>query len=187
MFYNSFDWKKELSTQARKLKLLKHKYWFNSISHKVDRAILLSAIIIRKLIESDKLSNSADEYKLQAYTYAPRRHVDKLHRWVEDGDYEWGEHKKVLIPAKDICNSIIHSYTYSLYFTESRKLVGFFVSSDFDRNKLLYEVDFDSWIKYLEYIANDDVIAIDLHFNEKKDDYISSKKEENFEYRKMLN
>ena len=151
-------------------------FFFSKVYHSFDKVILASAVIVRKLIESDKLSNLADNYRFDALVHSPRKNVDKLHRWIEDGDYEWDLSSKQSVLGKNICNSIIHSYVYSLYTNEKAYIDGFFVSSDFDRNKLLYQISLASWIEFLNYIASDDVIEVSLHFDGKKMEYVSKGK-----------
>lgn len=180
MIYDSWQWKKELTRQRKKIKHLAKKRWndrtLKKCSHQIDLAFLTSAFIIRKLIESDKLSNEADSYKLNVICYTPRRHIDKLHKWVEDGDYEWGERKSEIVSAKTICNSLIHSYVYSPYFSETHKLIGFLVVSDHGRNELLYEIELQDWMDYMIFIETDDVCEALMHFNEQKNDYILTMK-----------
>lgn len=95
LIYESQEWKRELIRQKHFLNLYSKLKWterrFAKHAHKIDLSLLVSAIIIRKLIESDKLSDDADNYKLNVVVYNPRKHIDKLHKWVEDGDYEWSE------------------------------------------------------------------------------------------------
>lgn len=177
LIYDSQKWKRELIRQKHFLNLYSKLRWtarrFNKYAHKIDLSFLVSAIIIRKLIESDKLSDDADNYKINVATYTPRKHIDKLHKWVEDGDYEWGDCQNSSVPAKTICNSLIHSYAYCPKFSEQYKLIGFFVASDFDRNKLIYEIELSRWIEYINFISSDSVCELSMHFNEKKSDYTS--------------
>ena len=177
LIYESQEWKRELIRQKHFLNLYSKLKWterrFAKHAHKIDLSLLVSAIIIRKLIESDNLSDDADNYKLNVVVYNPRKHIDKLHKWVEDGDYEWGECQDLSVPAKTICNSLIHSYAYCPEFSEQDKLSGFSIASDFDRNKLIYEVKLSNWIAYLNFIASDSVCELSMHLDEKKNDYIS--------------
>lgn len=167
--------KKELSKQSRKLRFISRFYWTDTIlkllGHKVDMIILTVAIIARKLFESGKLSDDAENYKICVKEYIPRRHIDRLHSWVEDGDYSWGEYQEKSMPAKYICNLIIHSYAYGLCFTEKHKLYSIFVVSDQFRNELLYEVTIADLTKYLKFIATDSVSEVSMKFDTKKGDY----------------
>ena len=52
-----------------------------------------------------------------------------------------------------------------------------FVASDFDRNKLIYEIELSRWIEYINFISSDSVCEVSMRFNEKKSDYTSILKE----------
>lgn len=185
MIYDSQTWKRELVKLMRRLRIYSCIKWtdrrFGKYAYKIDLVLLTSAIVIRKLIESDKLSDEADNYQLKVIAYTPRRQIDKLHRWVEDGDYEWGDRKEEVVSAKTICNSLIHSYAYCPRFSEKFMFDGFMVTSDFDRNKLIYDIELTDWIKYMDYIASDSIGTLSLHYNEQKHDYMPTvKRRENF-------
>ncbi len=184
MIYDSRSWKKQLIRYARKLN---HKRRFkipsffpssllNRFLDSIDKIILYSAVITRKLIESNKLSDPLDQYKLNVFSHKPRRNVDRLHRWVEDGDYEWDTTKKVSVLGKKLCNALIHSYVYSIYFDSSHYTDGFLVSSDYDRNKILYQVNLADWVDYITLVSEDDIVDIEFFFDEKKNDYATTKK-----------
>ncbi len=177
MIYDSQTWKRELVKLIRRLRIYSCIKWtdrrFEKYAYKIDLALLTSAIVIRKLIESDKLSDEADNYQLGVVAYSPRRQINKLHKWVEDGDFEWGDCQKKVVAAKTICNVLIHSYAYCPKFSEKLVLDGFLVTSDFDRNKLIYDIELTDWIRYMEYIASDFISTLSLQYNEQKHDYVS--------------
>lgn len=43
---------------------------------------------------------------------------------------------------------------------ESEKAVAFYVSSDYDRNKVLYEISLSEWLKYISFIVADDIVEM---------------------------
>ena len=53
----------------------------------------------------------------------------------------------------------------------------FFVSSDFDRNKFLYEIQMKDWYRVLDDVSSDSIISMSKEYKEKEDDYESIKKE----------
>ena len=61
---------------------------------------------------------------------------------------------------------------------ESRKVEGFFVSAEFDRNECLYYVKLEDWIKYMDIVGHDDIVEMNLHFNKKKNDYVATSKKD---------
>ena len=69
------------------------------------------------------------------------------------------------------------AYVFFLIHGEDGRVEGFGVSSDYDRNKSLYRVSLEDWLKYIDFIAMDDIVAMDLHFSKEKNDYIITKKE----------
>ena len=54
---------------------------------------------------------------------------------------------------------------------------SFSVTSDFDRNKILYRIPLNAWIAYMDYVASDDIVSMSSHYDQKADDYIYSRKE----------
>ena len=64
-----------------------------------------------------------------------------------------------------------------LLFKEDDAVIGFFVSSDYDRNKGLLEVSIEDWMQYMDLIISDDVVEREMCFDEAKDDYRIIKKE----------
>ena len=62
-------------------------------------------------------------------------------------------------------------------FNEEGTIEGFFVTSDFDRNKTLYYISITDWLEYMTFIANDYVVALDSHYDQCARDYIYTRKE----------
>lgn len=86
MIYDSYAWKRELYLKKRQLNKYNSKLAFDKnfdlAYHKVESVILYSAFIIRKLIESEKLSATADAYSVVVKKYLPVKHIDRLHHCV---------------------------------------------------------------------------------------------------------
>ena len=70
----------------------------------------------------------------------------------------------------------IHSYMFFFGFDENEKIDSFFVSSEFDRNKMLYRIELKDWIAYMEFVGSDSVVALDMRFDVCKKDYVITKK-----------
>lgn len=100
-----------------------------------------------------------------------------MNRWPENGNYDWEHEVTYTKPGTDICNWLIHSYVFFFTYDTNEKIDGFYVSSDYDRNKVLYWVALKEWIAYMEFVGKDYVVAVDMHFDNHKKDYIFTKKE----------
>lgn len=176
MIYESYPWKQDL--QRRKNLMLKYntaeRFESNSESTYtvIEKAIFYSAFIIRKLIDcGTKLSDEAEKYTLKASTIKPLKRIDKLHRQPDERSYDWEKEKNVTVSGKNVCNWLIHSYVFFVVFNEDDVIESFCVSSDFDRNKNLYRISIDEWLKYMDFIATDDIVRLSLENDEKSEDY----------------
>ena len=65
-------------------------------------------------------------------------------------------------------NSFLYFYTNF----QKKILESFYLSSDFDRNKILYKIELDRWLKYIDIIIEDKVLTKTMSYNIKKNDYI---------------
>lgn len=131
-------WKLELNRYARRLK-----FWGRLCGgtgtyaeHQVNKYLLYSAAIIRKLIEDE-----TDAKKQIENSSLPMPELALLHyelpavEYAFDGDEEFILHKviaryyqsgnrNVTVEAKMICNSIIHSYIWNLAYQSESKNKG---------------------------------------------------------------
>lgn len=181
LVHESSEWKKELRNKRNQLRkynrAVDYIRNFDSTCFKMERALLYSATIIRVLLESQKMSNEVDNFKINVSKNYPIKNIDRMHRWLDDGEYDFEHTVDDVVLAKSICNSIIHSYVFSLFFEEVGNAVGFLVSSDYDRNKVLYSVTLEDWINYLDFVIMDGVSHMFTTFDEKKSEYIYKIKE----------
>ena len=182
MIYESYPWKQDL--QRRKNLILKNNVAENFEINDdgtytiIEKAIFYSAFIIRKLIDcNSKLSDEADSYSLTVFAIAPLKQVDSMHRWPEEDSHDWGSEKKITILGKSLCNSLIHSFLFFISFNDGGVVDSFCVSSDYDKNKVLYKVPLTEWVKYINFIVNDDIVRLDSHYSHKHADYIYTRKE----------
>lgn len=181
MIFETYPWKQDLRRRKRLLNQ------YNTISKLenneeaaytvIEKAIFYSAFIIRKLIDCrGKLSNEAENYSIRAVSVKPLKHIDFLHRWPEEGSHDWENETKVVVAGKNVCNWLIHSYMFFLMYTESGLVDSFCVTSDFDRNKILYRIPLKAWIDYIDYVATDDIECMFSHYDKERGDYIHSRK-----------
>ena len=177
MIYESYPWKQDLL--RRKNLILKYntsEYFDENYDRTytiIEKAIFYSAFIIRKLIDcGGKLSDEADEYSLTAFAIKPLKQIDRLHRWPENDSHDWADQNKLLILGKTLCNSLIHSYLFFIEFNKDNVVESFFVSSDYDKNKILYRVPLYEWIQYINFIASDNITQLETHYSSKHGDYI---------------
>ena len=140
----------------------------------LEKDIFLSAFIIRKLIDcKSKVIDKLRDYTFKVRTYQPIKRVDFFHRWSGDGCFDLEKSSEIHVNEKLICNSLIHSYVFWTELKEENGPVqGFYVSSDKDRNKILYRVNMEDYIGFLNLAVNSEVLDQEIKFDEKKQDYV---------------
>jgi len=113
---------------------------------------------IRKLIEAKKVASKTEKLQIALTRYPWKGKLVTLHNWHRlDELYEFDQPVDEQRELTWICNQIIHSYVFSIAFSDKDKdkLDGIMFSSDYERNRNLYYIGIDTVIKVLEYIGKD--------------------------------
>ena len=181
MIYESYPWKQDLFKQ--KQLIIKYntaeRLSKNDVATytAIEKGIFYSAFIIRKLIDcASKMSNEAVNYALKVGEIKPIRNIDLMHRWPEKNSHDWENERIITTKGKNVCNWLIHSYMFFLIYGEDECVEGFCVSSDYDRNKSLYRITLEEWFRYMDFIAMDDIISMNIHFSKEQKDYVFTRK-----------
>ena len=131
--------------------------------HRLNRAILYSASILRKIIEDETevvgilKKNGAKkpqpmllhevllDTKIPAIRY-PYTGQDGWSLRSKLCPEDYGIGIKVELSVKEVCNWLIHSYIWSLAWEPDKKsYTGFVVASDYDREKYVHAIHFSDW------------------------------------------
>ena len=144
----------------------------------IEKVIFYSAFIIRKLLDCNgKMSDEADRYTIKVTEWKPTRQITVMHRSPGEGEFDWEKGKTKSVLGNKVCNWLIHSFVFLTEENENKTIKSFFVSSDYDKNKVTYQVGLSEWEKYMKFIATDWVVSLHSHYDEKKQDYVFTKKE----------
>lgn len=181
MIHESYPWKRDLLQRKRLIQKYNRLELLEKEDDKaytiLEKSIFSSAFIIRKLVDcKGKVSDDVDQYTFRLKKIVPQKNIDLLHHWPNEKSHNWGHEEICTALGKDICNWLIHSFVFVLYY-DSEKAESFGVSSDYDRNKNLYIVSIDDWTKYMEFVGTDYVVAVNMHYDKNKNNYIFTKKE----------
>ena len=182
MIWESGPWKDDLYYYIEQIENFNSAQYFDDDNAYtiVEKAIFYSAFIIRKLSDcKGKLSDEAEKYSLKIYPVKPLKQVDFWHRWISDDSHDWENEKKITVAGRNICNWLIHSYIFSVVYNEDNVIDNFFVCSDRYRNKNLYRIPMCEWVKYMKYIASDDIVRMSTHYDPQELDHIFDRKERN--------
>ena len=173
MIYESELWKEEaLKIAVRLERRYNQKRWSERSFFNLEKEIFIGMFSVRKLMESNKVSDSVLKklVKLSAYP-SGNKPITLLnqHKYPELYDLYAGE--KEAVTYKDICNQFIHSSIFSPFIPSGKSLVGFFIASDYLKKKKLYYIQLKVVIEILKSVGNNYPIQLNIHFDEKKKDY----------------
>ena len=170
---DSVPWKQECLKTAQKLaKRYNQKNWTHRSSFALEKEVFLGLFALRKLIESNKVSDAVKNKTVELAMYpANDKPITLLnqHRFPELYDLYAGQHES--IDYWTICNQFIHSSIFAPFVPTGSSLVGFFIASDYTKKKKLYYIQLKILVEMLESVGQDYPQHVELTFNEKTKEY----------------
>lgn len=153
----------------RELKRLSFSIWLWSkilvfqdyAKHRLRRAVLYSAILLRKSIEEEvEVEAAAKEINILPPKPKVLHTSIKATRYPYTGEegggiretvfaQDYGKGQDVGVKVKDVCNWLIHSYVWEVATSGGKNFAGFLVASDFDKEKCVYYIPFEEWYALL--------------------------------------
>lgn len=177
MIYNSLFWKEKLNKKVRRnKKFLSKKIFSERKLDQLEYFILTSAFCIRKLINSNKLSDFCDNYLFNVNQYNCISKPDFFNKDKLDFLYDINNVMETTINIKNLCNWLIHSYCLGFSFNENDVVDGFFVNSDYFKDKTIIKVLLKDWIKFIGTVIYDDIVYAIFTRDEKNEMKIIFKK-----------
>ena len=173
MIHESRYWKDDLLKFAASLeRRLIQKRWYDGTFADVEKTVMLGFYAIRKLTEAHKLDDKTSGQSVAVTVYpATGKFVTRTnwHHWWELYDMEgpW----KAKVQLTPLCHQFVHSYVFSCAFDETRAFESVLVSSDRDRNRLLYSVPVAEVIRVFRRVGKNYPNFYHSEFNESKGDY----------------
>jgi len=135
-----------------------------------------SSIIIRKLIEAEKISDELlnENFAIQTYLKNKDKKITKWNAFEIEELYELDKPKKTSINLKNLTDKIIHSYHFMPKYEWSKidkkladedsenwrneGLEGFYFSSDKTKEKELFFISIKQYIKSIKEVTSDFII-----------------------------
>jgi hypothetical protein len=160
MIYESYYWKLELYKNYRYLlrfRTLKHVKAESFI--KLEKTIMISAYIIRKLDDAEKIPPDFLEEKISVKKYmANDKIIDHLNWHHIEENYQLENELDDENNWKYFINQIIHSFTFMPVFNDSNNFDGIMLNSDKSKNKNLYYISLHEIIKLLLKISEGSIV-----------------------------
>lgn len=161
-------WKRDLIKIKRQLKYRSRRggsIMCKYAEHRINRCLLFSAAIIRKIIEDEADAETImkhDNMPLPPFrilhstvpltTY---KHIDEEKFFVNSrmilSDYDTKNAGQIELPLTQVCNQLIHSYVWGVVHS-GNKVYGVMTASDRFKEKEAYLLKIEDWITALEFV-----------------------------------
>ena len=155
MILESQYWKNDLAQNVVFLHdKLHQKVWRDASFAALEKRIMLSCYIVRKLAESKKITKELFQQDITLYAYKNRGvAVDLLNSHKIQELYEVEKPQQIVKPFSYVVNQIIHSYTFIPTFQSKNELKGCLFNSDRSKKHEIYLLRIIDFIEALSPIA----------------------------------
>lgn len=155
MILESSYWKNDLLKLADKLQhRIIQKRWGGKNIFALEKDLFIGFYAIRKLIESQKISDSVrlKTYVISEFDY--RGPKDSVLTYFSNEKYNFGKPKQKQLTIVQICNQFIHSFYFLPCFSEEGYLIGFYICSDHQRIKSIYLITIFDVVDIYKTVGN---------------------------------
>ena len=135
-------WKRELVRVSERLALRRsQRRWTDASTAALERDVFVAAFAVRKLIESNCVSQGATGSGAVAVSY-PRLSDTNLKDAVPhfSHHYDLGHGKRAMMAVRKLMDQFIHSYYFSAFVPFGSQMMGIFFSSDSERKERLWYI-----------------------------------------------
>lgn len=154
MIWESHFWKRDLLRDIDAIERWQHKPWSERQSVILEKKTMLSAYMIRKLVEARKLSDSLCAKRFAFKTYPSSGSLITSMNWQKiDRHFDLNRSTTKERTWKVLINQIIHSYIFMLCGDDEEVVSGFLVSSDQQKQSYLYGVTFLDFCGYARKVG----------------------------------
>jgi hypothetical protein len=188
MIYDSYVWKKTLKKDLKQINTFLLKYYSKNDNGsksndeafiRLQKFFVFSSIIIRKLIEANKISDEimTNSVKISTYEKINEKEITFFNDYKIDEFYDLDNPKKGTISIVNLTNSFIHSFHFMPNYDwkvidenldeddfenlKLEKLNGVYFSTDKTKNKALYYITFEDFEKIINLIIKDNIVIME--------------------------
>jgi len=191
VIYESWFWKRELIDLIGQLEAWSPKqaesweedHWSGEANFRLERSIFFSALAVRRLVESHKISDSLLKRNITFTTFpASIKGPTKITHFKGADDllaeYDFGKPEPQSFLPHRLVSEVVHSMTLEFYINDTEDTVeGFFLSSEFNNYKRLIDVPSRKWLDFLNTVIVDNVDRLEISWSkgDKKIEVIKEK------------
>lgn len=128
--------------------------WKNASYAALEKRVMLSCYIVRKLAEANKITKDRYNTPVPLYSYKSKGKTVDLLNWHRIEElYETEAPDKITKPFSYVVNQIVHSFTFLFAFKSKNKIEGILFNSDRSKKNELYMLKIADLIDVLSPIA----------------------------------
>tara|TARA_R110001592_G_scaffold29350_3_gene106490 strand:+ start:9192 stop:9722 length:531 start_codon:yes stop_codon:yes gene_type:complete len=166
-------WKEDLLAFAKHLEpVRKPPRYSEKLQVNFEKQVIVHLFMIRKLMESYKLSSKSFNYRAQIFRSPCVKRVTLRNFWCIDEVYDFEQEEKISKDIKFICNQFIHGGATFAYRGEDRNWHGLYTCSDFEKQKYVYRITVDEIRKIFELVGTDYPSTMKWTYCDEKEDYV---------------
>ncbi|MCD4730765.1 MAG: hypothetical protein K8R74_09210 [Bacteroidales bacterium] len=167
-------WKEFLASTAKELAWKKSPKRLTERRLEImERDVILSFFIVRRLIELHRISLKTIDFKFEIfscpYNGRPLRPTNR--HWFEES-YDLENEKKQNKKTMYIANQFIHSTLFLMLIDETRNWDSFYVVSDYDKKNCIWRIPAKQVYDCLKLVSDDYLELFSYKYDEAKDNYI---------------
>lgn len=165
MIWDSYYYKANLLKICSHIeKSLLQKRWTDSSYVRLENNIMIGCYLVRKLIESNKISDDVENLEIPIYSCPIKEDevIDVMTDHLFNEKYNLSTWTMEHIKPKSFCDKIIHSLIFAAHLNLENKLNGLFFNSDYTKNKL-FIISTQNIIQIFKNVANDNIVEISYH------------------------
>ncbi|MBP9711495.1 MAG: hypothetical protein KBD55_00465 [Candidatus Pacebacteria bacterium] len=159
MAFESYYWKKDLKRDISYIqKKVDVKIWdldgykFDEHFSKIEIKLFLMAFSIRKLLESQRLPDSAKNLELKCVKYKRNSRIQSL-SFDYEKLYDFDKSIKTNLSLVNLLNQFIHAHVLQVLSSRNGCIRRIFVTSDWQKEDCLYSLDIKDFLTYILKIS----------------------------------
>jgi hypothetical protein len=171
MIFESRPWKKEIERHLTSLRKWSSKPTSARAEFHIQRAVFLSAFILRKLMENRKVTDALRDQSVGCEAFPSLRPVsDRLSTFSGLGDvgedYDMEHPIKLTLSCFDLMSEIMHSYVFKIVMDDQDdRMVAFLINSYNKRDNRLLGIDLQRFERILADAIKDRVGSVTVGYH----------------------
>jgi len=161
MIWESEPWKRALRSDLKRLDRLRCHGGSESKLAAIERIMFTAGFSIRRLMEANKLTDriSKSQIKAERFPFSGNNTPDHLNWHHLDRFFDLENVEEGTLSLRRFCNMFVHSFIFVIdNDEESSNMVGIFITTDLEKDKYLYRIEYSDIQNIILAASKDSVV-----------------------------